>query len=139
MSVVFADTAYWIALVNPRDRLHQAARAATNEARITQLVTSEPVLTEFLNTFSSYGSFWRQTAVSVVGTIREDASIRVAPQTSALFQEGLVLYRNRLDKGYSLTDCMAMVEMRRRQISAILTADHHFTQEGFQTLIAPPA
>ena len=139
MSVVFADTAYWIALVNPRDRLHQAARAATNEARITQLVTSEPVLTEFLNTFSSYGSFWRQTAVSVVGTIREDASIRVAPQTSALFQEGLVLYRNRLDKGYSLTDCMAMVEMRRRRISAILTADHHFTQEGFRTLIEPPA
>ncbi len=45
------------------------------------------------------------------------------------------LYESRLDKGYSLTDCISMTVMRERNISDVLTHDNHFRQEGFKILI----
>lgn len=47
---------------------------------------------------------------------------------------GLELYGQRLDKGYSLTDCISMVIMKQMGIEQILTRDHHFIQEGFTIL-----
>jgi len=47
----------------------------------------------------------------------------------------LELYARRLDKEYSLTDCISMNVMRDEGITDILTNDHHFTQEGFTILI----
>ena len=52
MERVFADTGYWIALLNPRDDLHQKASATSRDYTPNQIVTSEMVLTEFLNSFS---------------------------------------------------------------------------------------
>jgi predicted nucleic acid-binding protein len=39
------------------------------------------------------------------------------------------------DKGYSLTDCFSMSVMRERGMDEILTADHHFEQEGLIALL----
>ncbi len=60
MERVFADTGYWIALLNPRDDLHQKASATALDYSPNQIVTSEMVLTEFLNSFSDYGPRLRQ-------------------------------------------------------------------------------
>ncbi len=49
--------------------------------------------------------------------------------------KGFELYNARLDKGYSLTDCVSMNVMREQNISEILTNDDHFEQEGFQILL----
>ena len=48
------------------------------------------------------------------------------------------LYESRLDKGYSLTDCVSMQVMRERGISEVLTNDQHFAQEGFTILLPHP-
>ena len=53
MKRVFADTSYWIALLNPRDELHHKAVAASQE--FSELATTEMVLVEFLNAFSDRG------------------------------------------------------------------------------------
>jgi uncharacterized protein len=58
----------------------------------------------------------------------------VVSQTRTLFLEGLALYEARLDKEYSLTDCISMQVMRREGLTEVLTNDRHFTQEGFQLL-----
>ena len=58
----------------------------------------------------------------------------VHPQSRASFLEGLRLYEQRYDKGYSLVDCISMTTMHERNISEVLTHDHHFTQEGFTPL-----
>jgi len=47
----------------------------------------------------------------------------------------LALYEARLDKEYSLTDCISMAAMRQEGIIEILTRDGHFTQEGFIILL----
>jgi len=50
------------------------------------------------------------------------------------FKAGVKLYGSRLDKGYSLTDCISMRVMEQRGIAQVLTNDHHFTQAGFEIL-----
>ena len=55
-------------------------------------------------------------------------------QSSASFQNALDLYRSRLDKEYSLTDCRSMVAMKSLGLSEVLSNDRHFGQEGFTVL-----
>ena len=49
MNAVFADAGYWIALFNPRDQLHTKAVAVGQVIQSRLLITSQLVLTEFLN------------------------------------------------------------------------------------------
>lgn len=51
----------------------------------------------------------------------QDPQIRVLPPAQATFLEGLALYETRLDKHYSLTDCISMQVMRREGLTDILT------------------
>ena len=48
------------------------------------------------------------------------------PQSRNSFLDGLALYNARLDKGYSLVDCISMQTMRREGLTDILTNDRHF-------------
>jgi predicted nucleic acid-binding protein len=52
-----------------------------------------------------------------------------------LFRDGLELYRRRLDKEWSLTDCISFVVMQQHGLTDALTADHHFEQAGFTALL----
>ncbi|MBW4582237.1 MAG: hypothetical protein KME42_21945 [Tildeniella nuda ZEHNDER 1965/U140] len=67
--------------------------------------------------------------------ILEDPKIQIIWQTQGLFEAGLALYKARLDKGYSLTDCVSMVVMQQEGIQDVLTHDRHFAQEGFTVLL----
>lgn len=64
-----------------------------------------------------------------------DRTTVVIRQTPDLFDRALALYRRRLDKGYSLTDCMSMVVCGDLGITDVLSHDHHFEQEGFEILL----
>jgi len=55
MPEVFADTFYWIALLNPADRWHQPARTFSQTNPEVSFVTTDAVLTEMLNYFSEAG------------------------------------------------------------------------------------
>ena len=131
---VFADTFYWLALARPRDSWHAAARrwAAANAS--TSLVTTDEVLTEFLNALAGTGPAGRAYAAATVHDIRSDSQAVVMPQTRADFDAALALYETRSDKGYSLTDCRSMLALQALGVSEVLTNDHHFTQEGFTVL-----
>jgi len=61
MTRVFADSGYWIALLSPRDALHEKARQASASLGRTRIITSEGVLTEVLNAFASKGDLLRMT------------------------------------------------------------------------------
>ena len=133
MRTIFADTGYWIALANPKDDLHDRSMEITRGLGTFNIITTDDVLTEFMNFFCEHGEQMRGLAVETVRSIHRSAI--VPPQSREMLNRGIVLYEARLDKGYSLTDCISMETMRSRNLVEVLTPDHHFTQEGFQILI----
>lgn len=135
MRILFADTCYWIALLNPRDQLHERAVRVSQSLTAARIVTTDEVLTEFLNYFGDRGSLLRQAATRMVAQIQIDSRIHVEPQSRETFEAGFSFFRARLDKGYSLTDCISMDLMLRMQLTDALTNDGHFSQEGFSCLL----
>lgn len=135
MNLFFADTQFFVALINPRDQWHQ--RALKVEANLIEpfFVTTEGILTEVLTFFCEYGAEARLKAAATVELILSEANTEVITITHELFLEGMNLYKQRPDKSYSLTDCVSMNICRRRGITEVLTHDHHFTQEGFIVLM----
>lgn len=57
MKKVFADAAYFIAQLNPREQLHSRARAVSSQLGQARFVTTEMVLTEVLAFYADKG--WR--------------------------------------------------------------------------------
>ena len=135
MPEIFADTFYWIALANPADASHRAARAFLDTNPNALLVTTDEVLGEFLNYFAAAGARKRGIVLSMFEEAMSHPTIDVVPQTRQTLLGGLGLYKARSDKSYSLTDCISMVTMRERSITDVLTRDHHFSQEGFTILL----
>ncbi|MEA5469226.1 type II toxin-antitoxin system VapC family toxin [Spirulina sp. 06S082] len=134
MRQVFADTFYWSALINPRDKWHQRVKEFNHTLVNAHLFTTDEILTEFLNFFSSYDAYMKNGVIRLVQDILNSDRVTVIAQTHSSFLDGLTLYQNRTDKGYSLTDCISMQTMRKLGITEILTHDRHFTQEGFTIL-----
>ena len=134
MRRVFADTSYWIALVNPRDQLHAKAVSVTQKLSPVRILTSEMVLTEVLNSFSD-GGVLRRTVGGMVEKLRSNQDVIVVPQTSEQFESALRRYKQATDKSWSLTDCASFQAMEAEQIQAALTHDQHFAQAGFEALL----
>jgi uncharacterized protein len=133
MRQIFADTGYWIGLVNPRDQIHQRVMKITQELSSVRLLTTEMVLVELLNSFSD--SPFRRAVAGMVLKLRNDRNLRIVPQTSEQFERALRRYKQAADKSWSLTDCASFQVMEAEQIQAALTHDQHFTQAGFETLL----
>ena len=138
MRAVFADSSYWIALLNPRDSLHGRAKFYAESLGHTWIVTSEMVFTELLNDCSRRGRVLRLAAVRLIQRLRQNPNVSVVPQSSLQFQESLVLYAERMDKEWGLTDCSSFRVMKREGLTLALTYDRHFKQAGFQALLRDP-
>jgi predicted nucleic acid-binding protein len=136
MRTVFADTLYWVAIARPNDSWSEPARRAKSSLGNVDLLTTDEVLSEFLTLLGRGGEHVRRKAVSMVRGILANPNVTVLPQTHVSFLRGLALYDQRLDKEYSLTDCISMNAMREKSVTKVLTNDHHFAQEGFEVLIA---
>ena len=135
MRAVFADSGYWIALLNPRDALHDTAKVVSGSLGSAQLVTSEVVLAECLNDLAKRGERLRHAAVALVEELRREPSVSIEPQSSLQFQEALALYGLRGDKTWGHTDCSSFRIMDRYGLTEALTFDRHFAQAGFTPLL----
>jgi uncharacterized protein len=135
MKPVFADTGYWIGLLDPRDALHEQAWTASEEYETRGIVTSHAVLTELLNDFGSRNQFLRVSCAQFVEELTEQAGVRIIPQTPELFEQAFDLYKNRPDKSWSLTDCASFVICEQEGITEALAYDQHFRQAGIKPLL----
>jgi predicted nucleic acid-binding protein len=137
MRTLFVDAVYWIGLLNPRDNLHEQTVSLSRSLDLNQicLVTTEMVLTEFLNAFAERGTALRRAAAELVLRLRQDVKTRIVPQTSPQFDEALQLYRSRHDKEWSHTDCASFRVMEQEGITEALSYDRHFEQAGFKALM----
>ena len=67
--------------------------------------------------------------------LRVESGVTIIPATQELFESGFALFSQRMDKDWSLTDCISFVAMRQRGITDVLTGDRHFEQAGFKVLL----
>ncbi|MGI8642212.1 MAG: type II toxin-antitoxin system VapC family toxin [Pyrinomonadaceae bacterium] len=135
MKQIFVDTSDFAAVFNKRDHLHEKALRVEKELGIIEKVTTELVLIEVLNYFCEFRLDIKGYVTKSINYFIVNKEIEIIPCSSGQFAEGFYFYKSRLDKGYSLTDCISMNVMRERNISEILTNDNHFRQEGFRILL----
>lgn len=130
MTEVLADAFYWIALANPADQWHDAVKKYSQLNPAVRLITTQEVLTEFLNFYAKAGNYRRKIVAAMCQQVLVHPNITVISQSNDSFWRGFDLYRQREDKGYSLTDCISMVICHGHGLQQVLTNDHHFRQEG---------
>ncbi|MCY4416459.1 MAG: PIN domain-containing protein [Chloroflexi bacterium] len=135
MRTLFADTAYWLALILTDDPWHDVAVLLSHEYDNAIIVTTEMVITELLNAVSRFGEYHRTQTVNEVLRMRSDPNVEIIGQTELQFRNAFNLYRSRPDQRWGLTDCSSFVLMRERGITHALTADRDFTQAGFTILM----
>ena len=133
MRDVFADTSFYVALLNVRDAFHDKA---IDFARGFSggVVTTEFVLVELGNYLAR--SAQRMKFVKLVEDLRHRPSTRIWPLSTDLLDTALAVYARRPDKAWSLTDCTSFAVMEQLGLTEALTADRHFEQAGFAVLLA---
>lgn len=135
MNTIFADTGYWIALLDPQDTLHQKAINCSISLSHAQICTSEMVFTEVLNHFAKRSNPLRQAAAALIQAAQQNPAVKLVPQTPELFQQALTLYIQRPDQAWSHTDCASFCIMKQQNLLEALAYDKHFEQAGFIALL----
>jgi predicted nucleic acid-binding protein len=133
---VFVDTSYLIAVNNDEDEFH--ARAVGVGERVTasadtRLTLTVMILEEFLTHFARSHAQMKERAVDFVRRLL--VTLQVIDVDRALLEQGVDLYASRLDKAYSMVDCISMVVCRHLGITDVLTTDQDFEREGFVPLL----
>jgi len=82
---VFADTLYWVAVTRPGDPWKQRALDARARLGKVHLVTTDEVLTEFVNALSNGTAYLRGQAARMVQTILLDPGVIVCAQSRQSF------------------------------------------------------
>ncbi len=133
MRAVFADTAFYVALLSRRDEHHKKTLEFAGSFTGV-LITTEYILIETGNRLARYGD--RAPFVALVRQLQGTPGVRIVPAGVDRFEAGLILYANRGDKQWSLTDCISFAVMRQERLTEAATTDHHFQQAGFSVLLA---
>ena len=132
MKPVFADTFYYLALVNKNDAFHDKAVNVARNLQVPVLTTAW-VIVEVADALADTNR--RSTLAVLFQSLKNDPAVTIVPPECSLYEAGLDLYMSRPDKGWSLTDCISFTVMEQRQLIDALTADHHFQQAGYRALM----
>ncbi len=139
MKVVFIDSGYFIALASERDMHHEKALKTLDEMNVARnrreisFVTTRPVLIEVARHFSK--PTLKQKGIQLLNGVERDKFVEVVPLSESLYKKGYRLFCERLDKKWSLCDCISFEVMKERGIQEALAVDSDFEQAGFAILI----
>ena len=132
---VFIDTSGFFALLSTVDPAH--ARACEQMAYLAharrRAVTTDHILDETFTLLKVRGLAHRCPAFEQM--VRTSRSLRVSWTEPVVFTAATALFLDRLDQGFSLTDCVSFTVMEREGLHEALTTDHHFRIAGFAPLL----
>lgn len=133
MVPLFADTSYYLALLNRSDAYHDRAVAMARQHSNRHIITTGFVVLELGNWLVKGHD--RAVFSGFVSDLYGGEDISVISLTDDLLHRAMNLFRQRPDKSWSLTDCASFVVMKKRGLTDALTTDHHFAQAGFKALL----
>lgn len=132
MRALFADTFYFLALLNQNDRAFPKALFYSRLPQL-RLVTTDYVLIELGDALNKPPL--RDDFVSLYEVLHQSPAFQIVPAQKSVLQRGVKLYKRRKDKEWQLTDCISFVVMEEFGITDALTGDRHFEQAGFNALL----
>ena len=132
MRAVFADTFFFLTLLERTDAMHTRAIL---EARVPNrhFLTTEAVLMELGDALHQPEQRHEFTAIHDM--VHKTPGWEVVPASPLLFKAGLDIFRRHRDKSWQMTDCISFAVMRKRHLREALTGDGHFEQAGFKALL----
>lgn len=137
MADLFADTAGWANIVDPKQPYHALAAALYRQARQQRrnVITTNYVLTELVAVLTSPLRIPRPSIVAFIEGLKASPYVEVVHVDVSLDAQAWQLLTQRQDKAWSLVDCSSFVVMQHRGLAEALTTDHHFEQAGFVRLL----
>src|SRR5947209_7139900 len=108
MNAIFADTFYFLALLNKTDEAHEAASRFAAD-RSNRLITTAWILTELADGLAGTGG--RAIFPELLRDLESDGGVQLIRADDELWHRGVDLYAARDDKHWSLTDCISFLVM----------------------------
>ncbi len=111
-----------------KDRDHEIAKQFLKN-NTQPLITSDHVMDETVTLLlSRVGHSYAVRFLDMLQTSQKAQLIYLTPtQITAI----VTLFRNRMDKEWSFTDCSSFILMQEHQIQVAFVFDEHFKQAGF--------
>ncbi|MDM8564858.1 PIN domain-containing protein [Candidatus Halobeggiatoa sp. HSG11] len=134
MKPIFVDTSALIVIGNKNDDFHKQAVIIQKKLLQTNnrfLITNAIVL-ELLNSFSQ--SKYKPIAIQLIKLINDSKQWHCSP-IDKYIPKGIEMFQKRLDKDWSLVDCISIIVAKNYNVTDIFTTDHHFEQAGFTILL----
>ena len=128
------DTSGFLAYLFQGEKQH--AQAVTLFESNRRKITHSFVLAELI-ALAHARQYPRHIVLGFVDDLLSHPQVEITWVDKALQRQVVTLLLARSDKGYSLCDAVSFVLMRQHAISAALTTDRHFEQEGFVRLLEP--
>ncbi len=119
MNSWFADTFCFLVMRNPKDVCHIAAVEAAQRLPKRRLITTAWILTEVGDALAAPAN--RQGFLDLPSMLQNYPQVSIVPGTSDLFARGIAFFGSRMDKAWTLTDCISFVVMHEHGISEALT------------------
>ena len=132
MARIFVDSGAWIALIDPSDRLHSAARPYFRDLTgADKLVTSNYVVQEVVTWFVYHR---RHRYVLPFRQLIEASELTHLLErvwtTRELDEAAWEIYEQFADQRFSFADCNSIALCREEDINTAFSFDRHFTIAG---------
>lgn len=124
----FADTSFWFALQESRDRNHDQARRLVAQG-IGRVVVSNHVLGETWTLMRRRGG--HASATGFLDRLQALPDVEVVHVEPVVEADAWRWLRRHDEREYSFTDATSFALMRRRRIREALAFDGDFTAAGF--------
>jgi uncharacterized protein len=132
MLPMLIDTSGFFALYGKKEQNHLRATDYYRQASVR--LTTNYVLAEYV-ALALIRGLPRAEVLSFSEEVLQDETVTLIWVDETLHGQAVELLQARPDKTYSLCDAVSFILMRERNISAALTTDKHFVQEGFIRLL----
>jgi predicted nucleic acid-binding protein len=132
---IFVDTSGWFAAASRKDHDHPAVEQYLKEGT-RPLLTTDYVVDESATLFLC--RLGHISAVRFLDSLQASPRIELIYLKRKSIEAAMRLFRERPDKGWSLTDCTSFVIMKEMGLDTALALDDHFRQAGFVTVPTGP-
>lgn len=131
--MIFADTSFFVAGNDSRDRHHTAAVALLRKVQERRIVTTNHIRGETWTTLRR--KLWHGRAVEFLDSVGEEGQrAEVVHVPDELEDEALQWLRQHDEREYSFVDATSFAYMRSRGIEEALAFDGDFAAAGFTEL-----